>query len=110
MDSRLAAFTAERADYWDGLARSMRKSSVFGEEYYRRLREVYQFLVSPGARVLEVGCAGGDLLASVHPREGVGVDFSQEWLRVAAQHHPHLRFVHADAHDLSAVMRIRVHE
>lgn len=99
----MAAFNAERAKYWDLVARSMRKSSAFGEEYYRRLREVYQFLVPPGARVLEVGCAGGDLLAAVKPSYGVGVDFSEEWLRVAAHNHPQLRFVHADAHDLTAL-------
>jgi Glycosyl transferase family 2/Methyltransferase domain len=52
-------------------------------------------------RVLELGCGEGDLLASLSPSEGVGVDFSQAMIDRARRKHPHLHFVVADAHDLS---------
>jgi hypothetical protein len=51
--------------------------------------------------VLELGCSTGDLLASLQPAEGIGVDFSPTMIDTARRRHPHLRFVEADAHDLS---------
>jgi ubiquinone/menaquinone biosynthesis C-methylase UbiE len=61
---------------------------------------VYRFLVPKGKRVLELGCAQGDLLAALEPAVGVGVDFSAEMINRAAQKHPKLRFIQADVHDL----------
>ena len=43
----------------------------------------------------------GDLLASLHPSHGVGVDFSEEMLSRARKRHPELEFHLLDAHDLS---------
>ena len=54
--------------------------------------------ISPGLRVLEIGCARGDLLAALEPGLGVGVDFSREMIARARRAHPHLAFVEADAH------------
>ncbi len=73
----------------------------WGGSYHRRLAEVYRFLVSPGQRVLEIGCGLGDLLAAVAPTRGLGVDFSSEMVKRAITRHPTLEFIHADAHDLS---------
>lgn len=87
-----------RRAHWDTLARGMETWSGWGGYYHRRLTQVYKFLVPPGQRVLEIGCAQGDLLAALEPAVGVGVDFSWEMLRRAAQRYPRLRFVQADAH------------
>ena len=75
----------------------------WGAYYRRRLADIYRFLVEPGQRVLEVGCAQGDFLAALEPSVGVGVDFSEEMLERAARRHPELRFIRADAHDLSGL-------
>ena len=56
--------------------------------------------VTPGQRVLELGCGQGGLLAALKPRVGVGVDFSADVLALAQKRHPELRFVLADAHDM----------
>jgi len=74
-----------------------------GKWYHRRLGEIYRYLVSPRQRVLEIGCGMGDLLASLKPARGVGVDFSGEMLARARQKHPELEFHQLDAHDLSAL-------
>jgi len=102
-DARLEAFNAERASHWDAVARTGAAPSIFAREYYRRLTDVYRFLVPAGLRVLEVGCGGGDLLAALEPREGVGIDFSSEMVSRASRDHPALRFLHGDAHDLGAL-------
>jgi ubiquinone/menaquinone biosynthesis C-methylase UbiE len=57
-------------------------------------------LVSPGQKVLELGCGTGDLLASLKPALGVGVDLSSEMVRRAAAKFPELRFIQADSHEL----------
>ncbi|HYX26733.1 MAG TPA: glycosyltransferase [Thermoanaerobaculia bacterium] len=94
-------YRQEREAHWDGVARAGRRG--LGRAYHRRMERVYRHLVPPGLRVLEVGCGEGDLLAALQPAAGVGVDLSGEMVRRAAARHPGLRFLHADAHDLSGV-------
>ncbi|HEV2764340.1 MAG TPA: bifunctional class I SAM-dependent methyltransferase/glycosyltransferase family 2 protein [Pyrinomonadaceae bacterium] len=98
-DPSEARYRQERVAHWDEVARR-EGSRPWGKAYHRRLAELYRFLVPKGARVLEVGCAQGDLLAALEPSEGVGVDFSGEMLESARRKHPHLRFLQADAHEL----------
>jgi len=45
--------------------------------YYQRLKTLLQGLIPPGKRVLEVGCGTGDVLASLAPSFGVGIDVSK---------------------------------
>jgi SAM-dependent methyltransferase len=67
--------------------------------YYDTDRRYMQFLVPPGKRVLELGCGRGELLASLKPAYGVGVDFSRAQIATAIARHPDLHFVLGDAED-----------
>src|SRR5512133_3051326 len=98
--STLAEYNAQRQEHWDQVARTHPDETFFSREYHRRLTEIYRLLISPGLSVLEVGCGRGDLLASVSPSVGVGVDFSPEMLAIARKNHPNLTFIQADAHNL----------
>ncbi|MCL4531117.1 MAG: bifunctional class I SAM-dependent methyltransferase/glycosyltransferase family 2 protein [Chloroflexi bacterium] len=89
--------------HWDNVARKRDNWRGWGSFYHRRLGGIYRFLISPGQRVLEIGCGMGDLLASLDPARGVGVDFSAEMIRRGREKHPELDFIQADAHDLSSV-------
>lgn len=93
-------YQSQRIAHWDALARQMDTWKGWGGEYHRRLMNIYQFLVAPGQRVLEIGCGCGGLLAALKPSIGVGVDFSGEMIERARRRHPALRFVQADAHEL----------
>lgn len=99
-DAGFLEYQGERRAHWDGVARWMDGRRGLGGAYQRRLAEVYRFLVPKGSRVLEVGCARGDLLAALEPSEGVGFDFSEEMVARARARHPHLRFERQDAHEL----------
>ena len=70
--------------------------------YHRLLQKHFRCLIPPGMRVLELGCGLGDLLASVRPARGVGVDFSEATVALARQRHPELEFRVADAEQFSS--------
>jgi ubiquinone/menaquinone biosynthesis C-methylase UbiE len=102
-DQAEQTYQQTRMAQWDKVARLRDAWRGWGGSYHRRLAEVYRFLVSPGQRVLEIGSGFGELLTSVGPARGLGVDFSSEMVTRAKSRHEALEFVCADAHDLSSI-------
>lgn len=98
--STLQAYTTQRRAHWDQIATGKISQSIFSRAYRGRLAEVYSLLISPGQRVLEVGCGLGDLLAATKPAYGLGIDFSPEMVAQAQKRHPNLTFLEAEAHTL----------
>ncbi len=94
------AYRRERIRHWSGIASRRLPWGGARGAYQRRLAEIYRLTIPPGQRVLEVGCETGDLLASLRPSFGVGIDFSHAAVREARRRHPGLSFVEADAHAL----------
>ena len=92
-----------RQSHWDAIARKRDSWRGMGVWYHRRIEQIYRFLISPGQRVLEIGSGTGDLLATVQPASGVGVDFSSETITRARECYPEIVFIQADAHDLSTI-------
>ncbi len=96
LDEYLAGFEAffndyaGRVDYW----------RARNPGYHDTIASLARFYVPRGARVLEIGCGRGDLLASLEPSEGVGVDLSGAMVAQAALRHPHLEFHHLAAERL----------
>jgi len=102
MDAVEHAYLEARRQHWDSVAPGRRESAKgLRRSYQRYLQKKYRFLVPEGLRVLEIGCAEGDLLAALAPRQGVGVDLSAEMIRLAEARHPSLHFIAADAQRLS---------
>jgi SAM-dependent methyltransferase len=58
-------------------------------------------LIPEGARVLEIGCGRGDLLASLKPAYGLGVDFSPNMIEIARSRHRDLNFQMTDVGELN---------
>jgi SAM-dependent methyltransferase len=69
--------------------------------YYEDLARLHRLLVADGLRVLEIGCGLGDLLASVRPGHGVGVELDAELAEAARRRHPQLRILCADAETIT---------
>ena len=90
-----------RQDHWNSVARKKDSWESMGKYYHVRMEQIYSYLVSPGQKILEIGCGTGELLAALKPSFGVGIDFSGEMVKRAAKRFPALRFIEADAHDLS---------
>jgi SAM-dependent methyltransferase len=104
-DSKSAPFLAMRqrakgeilAAYFDPLADNWELYRERNAYYHRTLRTLFRTFVPRGCSVLELGCATGDLLATVGPQRGVGVDLSERMVEKARRKYPSLEFVKGDA-------------
>lgn len=99
-NSNYTAYQSTRVSHWDKIGGNLKRWDKFTSYYHKRLQEVAQFMVQPSQRIIEIGCGTGDMLASLNPSYGVGVDFSEEMIKQARSRHPDLNFIEADAHDL----------
>jgi SAM-dependent methyltransferase len=60
--------------------------------YHGAIASLYGFYIPPDASVLEIGSGNGDLLASLNPAYGLGIDISGEMVRLAAAKYPNIEF------------------
>ncbi|MDP9325800.1 MAG: methyltransferase domain-containing protein [Candidatus Dormibacteraeota bacterium] len=88
-DGQVSAHYNQLADEYDRL----KAKSAY---YHAALIDSLIEIVPPGGRVLEVGCATGDILAALKPVDGVGVDLSAPMIDRARQKYPQLTFRVAD--------------
>lgn len=91
---------AELKKYFDEVAPQRDAWKRRNRYYYEELDSLCRFFIPPGRSVLEVGCGTGDLLAAVRPSRGVGIDLSDEMVRIARTKHPHLEFRTGDVEAL----------
>ena len=103
----LAQKTAEarrqRALRFDALAEERDRWKARNSYYYESIERLCRRFISPGSRVLELGCGTGDLLAALapDPAGSLGIDFSGRTVERARLKHPGLRFAQGDAETLS---------
>jgi SAM-dependent methyltransferase len=93
---RLADASAPQRRDW------LARASFFHAEDLLYLR----FLIGEEARVLELGCGTGDLLAALEPSYGVGVDISDGMIAEARKAHPLLTFLTGDIEDETFVRQL----
>lgn len=96
LDEYLAGFESFFDQYVPEVDRWRRRHAG----YHHAVTSLARFHVPRGARVLEIGCGTGDLLAALEPSEGTGVDLSSAMVQEAARRHPSLRFLHMPAERL----------
>jgi SAM-dependent methyltransferase len=102
MERIMSAFTSyaqERMAHWNDVCLTYNAKRNAGRYYHQRLFVIFRHNIPAGSSILELGCGRGDLLGSLKPSRGVGIDFSEEFVRKARENHPHCTFIHADAHD-----------
>ena len=80
---------AKERDKW------IKKNSYF----YKNDNAYMKFIISEGARVLELGCGTGQLLNALNPSYGVGVDLSANMISVAQKNYSNLNFIQGDLED-----------
>ncbi len=88
---------AKKRNYW------VAKNNFF----YESDKSYMRFLVNEGQRVLELGCGAGQLLDSLKPSYGVGVDLSENMIAEAESTFPQLSFVQGDIEDLNLIASLQ---
>jgi len=88
---------------FEDVARKRSEWLARGAYFHREDLLYLRFLIPEGARILELGCGTGDLLAQLKPAFGVGVDFSENMIAEARRISPHLQFFVGDIEDESFV-------
>src|SRR5271154_1805647 len=71
---------------------SLQKSRRRNDYFHEYLTRIVSHQVLPGSRVLDIGCASGDMLAALKPSHGVGIDINGAAIAEARQKHPELTF------------------
>lgn len=84
-------------DYFEKNASTRDRWKKRNRFYQRIIERQFAFIIPEGSTVLELGCSTGDLLNSVKPGRGIGVDFSERAIKIAREKYPHLEFQLADA-------------
>lgn len=69
--------------------------------YYQDIQNLHKFLIPTESNVLEIGCGTGDLLASLNPKLGVGIDLSPQVITIAEEKYPSLSFYCLDAENIN---------
>ncbi len=87
-------------EHYDRLAHKRDDYRAKNKYYYSLLNKQYRYFVPEGKKVLEIGCATGDLLSTLKPSLGVGVDLSPAMVKIAKDKYPHLQFLTGDIFDL----------
>jgi glycosyltransferase involved in cell wall biosynthesis/SAM-dependent methyltransferase len=90
----------ELAARFDAMASDRDRWKHKNTYYYAGLERICSRLIPPRKSVLEIGCGTGDLLNSVRPERGLGIDLSRSMVDVAARKYPHLEFRQGDAESL----------
>lgn len=99
MEKTKQVFYNERRAHWDQVAEKLESWKGWGGYYRRRIARVFKFNIPSGLDVLEIGCGNGDLLASLEPKYGLGMDISPKMVELAGKNHPDLDFTCMDAVD-----------
>jgi SAM-dependent methyltransferase len=86
--------------YFDSVASQRPKWKRTNRSYHKLLEKYFSFIVPKNAKVLEIGCGTGDLLASLQPARGVGIDFASKVIEIAKSNYPDFDFLVQDAEKL----------
>jgi len=65
--------------------------------YHQDLKNFFKYNIPEGSSVLEIGCGPGQLLNSLNPRRGVGIDIADDIIKTAQKKYPALEFRVMDA-------------
>lgn len=64
--------------------------------YYSSLKDFYGNVIPVNSNVLEIGCGTGEIINSVKPKTGVGLDISEEMIKAAKKKFPYIEFIACD--------------
>lgn len=94
------------AKFYNALADSCDELKKKNWYYHYEISQLYTFLIPPNQKVLEIGCGTGDLLFSLKPSIGIGVDISDRMLAIAKKKYKRLKFRKAESYPTSSNQKL----
>jgi len=94
-------------DLSDRLAKERAKWIEKNQYFHTQDQEYFRFMIPEGQSVLQLGSGNGDLLASLKPSRGVGIDLSAEMVEVAQSRHPDLEFFQGDVENPASLKKAK---
>ena len=91
-------FNQRRQAHWDKVAKKLERWTGLGSYYQKRVAQVYRFNIPPNQEIMEIGCGSGNLIASLNPSFGLGIDISSNMVKRAKHLHPEINFIQSDAY------------
>ena len=76
--------------------RNLDRFTRLNRTYYQDLNRIHRLLVPEASRILQVGCSNGDLLASLQPSFGVGIETNPTLAAAAQERHQNLKIHQLD--------------
>jgi ubiquinone/menaquinone biosynthesis C-methylase UbiE len=75
-------------EYFESIVPRYDKERRKKRYYYSLLERWFRYVVPPGKRILELGCADGSLATRLEPSSVAGVDFAPGFVELAKRRHP----------------------
>lgn len=72
--------------------------------YYQELKKLFQYYIKPGKKILDFGCATGEILVYLKPNFGIGFDISEAMIEIAKnkfRNYPQIIFTNDNIEKLS---------
>ena len=88
-------------DHYNSIARDYDQYKRRNNYYYSFLKRFISAIIPEDSKVLEIGCATGELLDYVRPKYGLGIDIAENMVSQAKIKSPHLHFICSDIENLS---------
>ncbi|MBV9196312.1 MAG: glycosyltransferase [Solirubrobacterales bacterium] len=79
-------------DYFDLIAPEWDNWRSRNRFYHEKVNELVAGAVVSNRRVLDIGCGKGDVLATLRPSSGLGLNVADRLTQMARERYPHLRF------------------
>ncbi|MSR42389.1 MAG: glycosyltransferase [Phycisphaerales bacterium] len=95
----LTDLEARRNRWCEDVATSRNLRTEQSARYRTSLVRILKHIVMPDARVLQLGCGTGEILAAVHPSRGLGIEIAPKCVQEARARNvgsPQLEFVEGD--------------
>ncbi len=89
----------EIREHYNSFAIKRQKWLNLNKYYHKSILKYYKTIIPKNSSILELGCSTGELIGNLSPSDGVGVDISDEMVKIAKEKYPTIKFLSEDIED-----------
>ena len=90
----------EKVEHFNSLAGERNKWRSRNAYYHAELEKYLRFIIPEGLSVIDIGCGTGEILNSLKPSRGLGIDISPNMVEIAKKNFPDQEFEVGDFENL----------